>query len=134
LLRILVVDDNAMMRGLLRTALEKQPEWVVVGEARNGRDALQSFSDHKPNVTVMDYLMPVMDGLEASRRLSARYPNAPILMVTTDPSKQLQEEARKSGIKGLCPKSEIHCLLQAVETIVKGQTYFREEDAAAGAS
>jgi DNA-binding NarL/FixJ family response regulator len=131
-IHIFLVDDSAMMRALLRASLERREGWVVVGEACNGRHALETFQNHMPHVTVMDYLMPEMDGLEASRHLTRRHPDVLILMVTTDPSRQLQEEARKLGIKGLCPKSQMHCLLQAVEAVVKGGTYFRHEGAAAG--
>jgi DNA-binding NarL/FixJ family response regulator len=72
-----------------------------------------------------------MDGLEAARRLSKRNPEAPILMVTSDPSLQLEEEAKKVGIRGLCPKSDVRSLLKAVEALLRGQTYFHWDVAAA---
>jgi DNA-binding NarL/FixJ family response regulator len=122
--RILVVDDNAMIRSHLREMLEQKPEWVVVGEAVNGRDALEACGKQKPDLTVMDFLMPEMDGLEAARLLSKQSPTVPILMITVDPSKQLEAEARKVGIKGLCAKAHILTLFSAVETLLKGFTYF----------
>jgi len=97
MLRIFVVDDNATVRTALRAVLERQAEWLVVGEADSGRDALNTFNDYRPNVTVMDYSMPEMDGLEAARHLKERDPSAVILMVTADPTIQLQREARKNG-------------------------------------
>jgi DNA-binding NarL/FixJ family response regulator len=63
-----VVDDNATVRTALRVLLERQDEWMVVGEADSGREALKTFDDHRPNVTVMDYSMPEMDGLEAAQK------------------------------------------------------------------
>jgi DNA-binding NarL/FixJ family response regulator len=116
--RIFLVDDNAMFRSHLRAMLEQRPEWVVVGEASNGRDAVEAFHEHNPDVTVMDFMMPEMDGLEAARRLTRQEPEVPILMVTVDPSQQLETEARKAGIKGLCPKAHIWSLLDAIETLL----------------
>jgi len=124
MVRIFLVDDNALMRSHLRAMLEQQSEWIVVGEASNGRDAVETCSEHKPDVTVMDFLMPEMDGLEAARRLIRQEPEVPILMVTVDPSWQLETEARKAGIKGLCAKAHIRSLLDAIEALLRGRTYF----------
>jgi DNA-binding NarL/FixJ family response regulator len=131
MVRIFLVDDNAMMRSQLRSVLEKQDEWVVVGEAEDGRRALEKWSEHAPNLTVMDFVMPEMNGLEASRRLSKEHPEAPILMVTIDPSRELEQEAKKAGVKGLCRKSDLRGIFEAVEALVKGKTYFRLATAAA---
>jgi DNA-binding NarL/FixJ family response regulator len=125
MVRIFLVDDNAMIRSQLRTALEKQPDWVVVGEAEDGRGAVDQWSELSPNLTVMDFVMPEMDGLEAGRQLSRQHPEAPVLMVTIDPSRQLEQEAEKAGIRGLCKKSDVRSLLAAVEAVLKGKTYFR---------
>src|ERR1700684_1428849 len=113
-----------MARAALKTALEQRPEWVVVGEAYNGHHALATFHHHTPHLTVMDFIMPQMNGLEAARLLKQRHPDVLIVMVTTDPSKGLEREARRVGIKGLCPKSELHCLWKAVETVMDGGTFF----------
>jgi two-component system, NarL family, response regulator NreC len=129
--RIFLVDDNAMIRSQLRSALEKQNDWVVVGEAEDGRRAVEHWSELSPSLTVMDFVMPEMDGLEAGRRLSQQHPDAPILMVTIDPSRQLEQEARKAGIKGLCRKSDLRSVFAAVEALVKGKTYFNWASAAA---
>jgi DNA-binding NarL/FixJ family response regulator len=131
LVRILIVDDNTLMRSQLREMLEQRSEWVVVGEACNGRDAVETFHEHKPDVTVMDFLMPEMDGLEAARQLRRQEPQAPILMITVDPSPQLEVEARKAGIKGLCAKAHILSLLDAMEALLRGRTYFPLRYAAA---
>ena len=106
--------------------LEKQRDWSVVGEAENGRHAIEKWGEHKPSVTVMDFVMPGMSGLEAGRSLSMQHPESPVLMVTIDPSRQLEEEAKKAGIKGLVQKADIRSLLAAVETLLKGGTYFHQ--------
>jgi DNA-binding NarL/FixJ family response regulator len=123
--RIFLVDDNAMMRSHLRTLLEKQQEWVVVGEAEDGRRALEKWNENAPHLTVMDFVMPEMDGLEASRQLSEQHPGAPILMVTIDPSRQLEQEARKAGVKGLVAKADLPAIFAAIQALIKGETYFQ---------
>ncbi|MGA8437164.1 MAG: response regulator transcription factor [Candidatus Sulfotelmatobacter sp.] len=125
MVRIFLVDDNAMIRSHLRSLLERQDEWVVVGEAEDGRRAVEKWDENAPNLTVMDFVMPEMDGLEASRRLSQQHPGAPILMVTIDPSGQLENEARKAGVKGLVLKTDLRSVLEAVEALLRGQTYFQ---------
>jgi len=124
MIRIFIVDDNALIRSHLRALLEQNTEWVVVGEAASGRDAIENCHELKPDLTVMDFLMPEMDGLEASRELTKREPQVPILMVTLDPSRQLEVEARKAGVKGVCAKTQICKLADAVEALIRGRTYF----------
>jgi DNA-binding NarL/FixJ family response regulator len=125
--RIFLVEDNVMIRTHLRQVLEKTKGWAVVGEAENGRSALETWEAHSPNVTVMDFLMPEMDGLRAGRRLSRQHPDSPVLMVTIDPSRQLEQEAKKAGIKGLCQKADVRSILKAVEALLQGGTYFQRE-------
>jgi DNA-binding NarL/FixJ family response regulator len=122
--RIFLVDDNAMIRSYLRTVLEKHKEWQVVGEAEDGRRALEKWNTHSPELTVMDFIMPEMNGLEASRQLAQSHPEAPILMITVDPSAELEREARKAGVKGLVPKSDLGSLIKGVEELLQGKTYF----------
>jgi two-component system chemotaxis response regulator CheB len=79
--RVLIVDDSALMRRVLRSILERDPHILVVGEAANGREALQQVAVLRPNVITMDVRMPVMDGLETTEQLMAYYPT-PILVIT----------------------------------------------------
>ena len=102
-----------------------------MGEAYNGRHALDTFPDPMPHVTLMDFIMPEMNGIEAARHLTKRYSDALILMVTTDPSMELEREAKRAGIRGLCRKSEMHCLCVAMESVLNGKTYFTQDDLAA---
>jgi DNA-binding NarL/FixJ family response regulator len=130
LVRFFIVDDSATARAALKSVLEQRSEWIVVGEAFDGHHALATFHLHTPHLTVMDFIMPQMNGIEAARHLTNRHPDVLILMVTTEPSKQLEIEARRAGIKGLCAKSEMHCLLKAVEAVMDGGTYFSQDAAA----
>lgn len=119
-----------MARAAIKGALQQRPDWVVVGEACNGLQAVETFRNYAPQLTVMDFLMPELNGLEAARRLTERDPDIPILMITTDPSFQLEAEAREAGIKGLCAKEEMNCLTNAIETVMGGGTYFSKTLAA----
>ena len=125
--RIFVVDDSAEARAGLKHVLEQRDQWVVVGEAYNGRHALATFLGHAPHLTLMDFLMPEMNGLEAARHLTERHPDVLILMLTSDPSRQLETEARRAGIKGVCAKSQMSCLFAAIEAVMDGRTYFSED-------
>lgn len=127
MLRIFLVDDNATARGNIKAALQKHAEWVVVGEACNGRQALDNFPAHQPQVILMDFIMPEMNGLEAARRLTRSNPNILILMITTDPSTELEREAKRAGIRGMCAKDKMHTLVDAIDTLLRGETYFRQD-------
>ena len=129
--RIFLVEDNATVRAHLRAVLETRQDWKVVGEAGDGRRALETWNEHTPNVTLLDFIMPEMSGLEAGRNLSRQHPESPVLMVTIDPSPQLEAEAKKAGIRGLVQKADVGSLVKAVETVLRGGTYFNEEMAAA---
>ncbi len=123
--RFLVVDDNAAIRGLLRTLLEEQDSWEVCDEASNGSEAVAKFDEAKFDVVVLDFQMPVMNGLDAAKRITFRSPATPILMVTMHSSPQLVEQAKKAGIQGMCPKADIHCLVEGVATILDRRPYFK---------
>lgn len=123
-MRIFLVDDNAVARNAIKAALERHRDWVVVAEARDGREALETFSDVRPELTVMDLMMPEMNGLEAAGRLTELNPDARILMITTDPSSQLEQEAKQAGIKGVCAKDKMQSLEDAIDVVSQGGTYF----------
>lgn len=123
--RILVVDDNAAMRRTLRNVLETQDDWKVCDEASDGLEAVAKFDKEKFDVIVLDFQMPGMNGLDAAKEITSRSPNTPILMVTLHHSPQLAKEARKVGIRGLCPKADINCVVEGVTTILDNESYFK---------
>lgn len=124
--RIFLVDDDALIRSKLRQSLEQQNEWTVVGEAYDGQHALDSFAEHAPHMSVMDFQMPVMNGLEAARCLSRKYRDVLIVLVTAFLSTQLEEEASKAGIRGACSKSKPKCIVKAVKAVLEGRCVLRE--------
>jgi len=122
--RILVVDDNPAVRRYLRGILEQHEGWRVCDEARNGQDAVDRFREVHPDVIVIDFQMPEMNGLDAARIISQIAPEIPILMVTLYLSRQLSEEARRVGIRGACAKTDISCVVDAVGALLREETYF----------
>ena len=124
IVRILVVDDNPSVRRYLRGILEQHEGWKVCDEARNGQDAVDRYRQVRPDVIVLDFQMPGMNGLEAARIITQLSPRIPILMLTLYLSKQLSEEARKVGIRGACVKTDAHSVVDAVEALLREETYF----------
>jgi DNA-binding NarL/FixJ family response regulator len=124
--RILVADDNAQVRSFLRKALEDNKDWKVCCEARNGQEVVEQIQEGKPDIVVLDFLMPEMNGLDAARLVSTAWPRVHVLMVTLYLSKQLATAARKAGIRGACPKTDIRCLIRGVKALVRGETFFPE--------
>lgn len=123
--RILIVDDNVFIRRSLRSVLEAQDEWKVCAEASDGREAIAKFDREKFDVIVLDFQMPGMNGLDAAKQITQRSPSTPILMVTLHDSAQLAEEARKVGIRGVCPKTNIDCVVEGVTTVLDDKPYFK---------
>jgi DNA-binding NarL/FixJ family response regulator len=123
-IRILVADDGATIRRYLRGLLDQHDDWRVCDEASNGKEAVERFREAKPDLIVIDFQMPEMNGLDAARHIVRLSPKTPILMVTIHLSKQLTEEARKVGIRGACAKGNINCVVDAVGALLREETYF----------
>jgi DNA-binding NarL/FixJ family response regulator len=126
LVRILVVDDNPAVRHYLRAVLEQQSSWQVCDEARTGREAIQRVEKNPPDMILLDFQMPDLNGLDVAREITRVFPNIPILMVTIHLSKQLTEEARRAGIRGTCAKSDVGSIVEAVNALLHSGTYFPE--------
>jgi DNA-binding NarL/FixJ family response regulator len=88
LIRILIVDDNPAVRRYLRAILEQQQTWRVCGEARTGGEALHKVLESPPDLIVLDYQMPDLNGVDVAKQISAMFPKIPILMVTLHLSRQ----------------------------------------------
>jgi DNA-binding NarL/FixJ family response regulator len=123
--RILLVDDNPAVRRYLRAILEQQETWTVCGEARTGAEALQKVLEGQPpDLVLLDYQMPDLNGVDVARQISEMFPKIPILMVTLHLSKQLADAARLAGVKGACAKQDIGAVVEAVEVLLHDKTYF----------
>jgi len=125
LVRILVVDDNPAVRHYLRAILEQQSAWQVCDEARTGGEALQRVQKAPPpDLILMDFQMPDLNGLDVAKQIAQLFPKIPILLVTIHLSTQLAEAARKVGVRGACAKTDVGSIVQAVEALLHEQTYF----------
>ncbi len=124
MIRILLVDDNPAVRRYLRAILEQQETWQISGEARTGAEALQQVLKSPPDLIVLDYQMPDLNGVDLARQISEILPKIPILMVTLHLSSPLTEAAREAGIRGACAKQDIGSVVEAVDSLLHDKTYF----------
>jgi two-component system, NarL family, invasion response regulator UvrY len=125
LVRILVVDDNPAVRYYLRAILEQQTAWQVCDEARTGGEALQRVKkDPPPDLILLDFQMPDLNGLDVARQIAELFPRIPILMVTIHLSRQLAEAAKRVGVRGACAKTDVGSIVEAVDALLHDQTYF----------
>ena len=124
MVRILVVDDNPSVRRYLRAVLEQQGSWRVCGEAKTGAEALHKVIENTPDLVLLDYQMPDLNGVDVARQISELFPNIPILMVTLHLSNQLADAARRAGVRGACAKQDIGSVVEAVDKLLHEQTYF----------
>jgi len=99
-IRLLLVDDQRLMRDGLRTLLELEPDLKVIGEAGNGAAALKIYPELTPDVVLMDIRMPVMDGVEATRRLRKEHPESKIIILTTFDDNEYIFEGLRAGALG----------------------------------
>ena len=127
--RILIVDDNPSVRRYLRAILEQQASWKVCGEARTGAEALHQVLEAPPDLILLDYQMPDLNGIDVARQIAAMFPKIPILMVTLHLSRQLADAAREAGVRGACAKQDIGSVVEAVELLLHDKTYFSANSA-----
>jgi len=120
-IRLLLVDDQRLMRDGLRTLLELEGDLQVVGEAENGREALMLYEKYRPDVVLMDLRMPVMDGVEATRRLHQRWPDARVIILTTFDDDEYVFEGLRAGAMGYLLKAVSgEELAAAIRTVAAG--------------
>src|SRR5690606_24848518 len=121
MIRILLVDDQELVRSGFRTILDTEPDFEVIGEATNGAEAIELAASLSPDVICMDVEMPVMNGIEATRGILAER-NVPILILTTFGHEQYLFDALAAGVSGFLLKtSRAEQLIDAVRTLAAGQ-------------
>lgn len=113
--RILVVDDSATVLKTVKFMLESVPDWIVGGEAHNGREALDQVAIVRPDLVLLDLSMPVMNGLDTARELSRIRPDLPIVMFTDSP--EIAREAFLCGCRGVVSKDKILLLISTIQDI-----------------
>lgn len=124
-LRILIADDHELLRRGVRSLLEAEPGWKVVGEASNGLEASEKARELKPEVIVLDISMPRLNGLEAARRIKKILPDAKILILTIHDNEELARAVLEAGARGYVFKSDTgRDLVVAIEALCKNKTFF----------
>jgi DNA-binding NarL/FixJ family response regulator len=122
MLRILLVDDHVLFRKGVAALLETRPDIEIVGEAKDGLEAIEVARENLPDVILMDIHMPKCDGLEATRRIKREMPHVKIVMLTVSDEEQHLFEAIKSGAQGYLLKNlEPYQLYDLLESISRGE-------------
>ena len=123
-LRILLADDHQIIRDGLRALLEQEPDLEVVGEAEDGRTAVQRARELSPDVVVMDLTMPDMNGIEATRQMQAQVPQAKVLILSMHADRRFVGRVLEAGAAGYLLKDcAFEQLAQAIRTVTTNQTY-----------
>ena len=121
-IRIVVVDDHPLVRAGIAALIADEPDMVLVGEAANGREAVEQFRAHRPDVTLMDLQMPQMTGLEAMAAIRAEFPEARIIVLTTYTGDVQVVRALQAGASGYLLKSTLRKeLLAAIRAVHRGR-------------
>ncbi|QXJ20959.1 response regulator transcription factor [Actinomadura graeca] len=122
MIRVLLADDEELMRGGLRMMLQTQPDITVVGEASDGAQAVRSTAALAPDVVVMDVRMPVLDGVAATAGITARHPASRVLVLTTFELDEYVFAAVRAGAAGfLLKRTPPETLIEGVRTIASGE-------------
>jgi DNA-binding NarL/FixJ family response regulator len=124
-LNILLADDHRLVAHGVRKILEEQPDWHVVAEAVDGRDAVRLGTDLQPDVAVIDVAMPNLNGVEATAQLTERVPNLKVLMLSMYSDEAMVGRALRAGAKGYLLKDSADAdLVRAVTAIAAGDSFF----------
>lgn len=127
-IKVLLVDDHAVVRAGFKNLLESCDDIVVVSEANTGELACKNYVEHEPDVVIMDLTLPGMSGFEATRRIMARNPKAQILVFSMHEDTVFVERALQAGAAGYITKSgAADSLIKAVKQVANGETHLDSE-------
>ena len=124
MIRILIADDSTMVRRALRSLVEQDADWEVCGEAIDGGEVVQRTMETHPDLIVLDFQMPVMNGLQAAREIAKVAPDVPVLLCTAHLSLNLMGEARRVGIQGAVSKSRAGDIVRGIKALLRRESFF----------
>ena len=124
-MRVLIADDHDVVRSGLRRIVEAQPNWQVVAEAGDGKEAVQKALETKPDVAVIDYSLPLINGAEATRQIRSVLPRTEVLIFTMHDNETLIGELLKAGARGYLVKTDAQrYLIGAIEALAAHKPFF----------
>ncbi len=122
--RVFLADDHGILREGLKHILMQSSFCEVVGEAADGKEALEKIDEIKPDIVIMDISMPEMTGIEAARKIRKYYPDMKVIILSRHDNEEYLEQLLKYGIHGYVLKDDAgHDLIRAIEAVLKGETY-----------
>jgi two-component system, NarL family, response regulator NreC len=122
---ILLADDHVVMRSGLRLILERQSDFIVVGEASDGREAVAMVQRFSPNIAVLDISMPLLNGIEATKRISESCPKTAVMILSMHADESYILRALKAGARGYLLKDSAEAdLIQAIRAVSAGKAFF----------
>jgi two-component system, NarL family, response regulator len=128
---VLVVDDHALLRTGVANIINQEPDLIVVAEAANGREAVEAFERHRPDITLLDLRMPEMEGVEVVRQIRLRDPQAKVIILTTYDTDDDIQRALKAGAKAYILKDiAADALIACIHDVLRGKTYLAPAAAA----
>jgi two-component system NarL family response regulator len=129
--RVLLVDDHALLRTGVANIINQEPDLQVIAEAGNGLEAIEAYERHRPDVTLLDLRMPVMEGVEAMRQIRERDPGARVIILTTYDTDDEISRALKAGAKAYVLKDiSADGLVNCIRDVLAGKTYLAPAAAA----
>jgi DNA-binding NarL/FixJ family response regulator len=124
-LRIFLADDHEIVRYGLRNLLERQAGWMIVGEAADGKSAVQKVLETEPDITLLDIGMPFLNGLDVARQILRKGSRTKILILSVHDSEDVIRQVVDSGARGYVLKSDAaRDLIAAIEAVRAGETFF----------
>jgi DNA-binding NarL/FixJ family response regulator len=123
--RILIADDHGVVRSGLRAILDAQPSWEVVAEANDGKEAILKAIETRPDVAVIDYSLPLINGIEVTRQIRARLPRTEVLIFTMHDNDMVVQEVLKAGAHGYLLKTDARrYVIAAIEALASHRPFF----------
>jgi DNA-binding NarL/FixJ family response regulator len=123
--RILLADDHTVVRQGLRKLLEERPDWEVIAEAGDGREAVRLAEQQKPDVAILDVAMPLLNGIEATRQITRRVPSTRVLVLSMHADEAYVTQILQAGATGYLLKDSADVdLLKAVGEAAQGRSFF----------
>lgn len=125
--RIVLVDDHPIVRDGVRSLLEGNDDYILAGEATDGKELLENLPVMKPDLVIMDISLPRMSGIEVTKILSEQYPDIKVLILSMHTGEDFIFNAIKAGAKGYLPKNTTRKeLIDAINSLIAGEIYFNE--------